>query len=84
MDWRNNLYNILKIRGLKIEFLADALSLSKQRIYNLMQQNDIKLSTLQKIADALSISVSELLENKEFTSVCPHCKKPIKISVNLE
>lgn len=84
MNWQTQVYNALKTKGLRLDFLASALGVSNQRIYNLMQQNDIKFSTLQKIAEVLDISLSQLLNTEEHTTICPHCKKPIKISINLE
>lgn len=37
------------------------------------------VATLQKIADAVGCDVSDLFENKNQKSVCPHCGKSIKV-----
>lgn len=84
MDWQKKVYKTLKIKGLDVDYLAKSMGISKQRIYTILSQNDIKFSTLQKIAEVLDISLSQLLNTEEHTTICPHCKKPIKISINLE
>lgn len=71
--------------------LADRLGINRVSVSRLLsEKNDIRLSTIEKIAKAIGCNVSELVltdsekqptNEKETYIVCPHCGEKIKISV---
>ena len=87
---------ILKEKGLKGVELADMLGINKITLYrNLSESNDLRISTLEKIATALNVPLWSLLVSKEeitkdetseqsTTFVCPRCGASLRISVQEE
>lgn len=78
---------ILKEKGLSKAALANMIGAQRQNINNLL--TNPKLSTLEKIADALELPVWQLLtpeletngKDDEAKIVCPNCGKTINIKV---
>lgn len=72
---------ILKERGLTVQQLADMLQISR---VGLSQQINGKprLDSLEKIANALGVEVVDLFEQKNVPYKCPHCGKPINITLS--
>lgn len=74
-------YNITQIE------LAERLGINRVSVSRLLSDsNDMRLSTLQKIADAIGCEVCELISEgrKDVPSptiVCPHCGKSITLCV---
>ncbi len=86
---------ILKEKGLKGAELAEMLGINKITLYrNLSESNDLRMSTLEKIATALNVPLWSLLVSKEeitkdetnerTTFVCPRCGAPLHISLQEE
>lgn len=87
---------ILKEKGLNGVELAEMLGINKITLYrNLSESNDLRISTLEKIATALNVPLWSLLVSKdEITKdetneqstafVCPRCGAPLHISVQEE
>lgn len=87
---------VLKEKGIKGVELAEMLGINKFTLYrNLSESNDLKVSTLEKIATALNVPLWSLLVSKEeitkdetgeqsSTFVCPRCGAPLHISVKEE
>lgn len=74
----------IKSKGYTISQIADKLGI-KQGSLSQSLASDIRLSTLEKIASAMNISVSELLADEQGASIlCPHCKKQIKITIKVD
>jgi DNA-binding Xre family transcriptional regulator len=44
------------------ERLAEALGVTKQRVYSITKANDLRLSTFLKICDVVGVSPNQLLE----------------------
>lgn len=87
---------ILKEKGLKGVELAEMLGINKITLYrNLSENNDLRISTLEKIATALNVPLWSLLVSKDeitkdetseqsTTFVCPRCGASLRISVQEE
>ena len=87
---------ILKEKGLKGVELAEMLGINKITLYrNLSESNDLRISTLEKIATALNVPLWSLLVSKDeitkdetneqsTTFVCPRCGASLRISVQEE
>ena len=73
---------VAKQKGVPINELADKIGISRITLHNQMNGNPT-VETLQKIAEALGVEVSELFEKKtdNSTQTCPHCGKPITIHI---
>ena len=76
----------LKQRGLKQNDLADRLGINRVSLSRLLSdKNDMRISTIKKIADAIGCDVSEFFAPEETkdnnTITCPHCGE--KLVVNL-
>lgn len=79
MDLR--IKEVIKEKGSSIHELADKIDINRVTLYNSINGNPT-VETLNKIADALCVPVTELFEQpKSNTSslTCPHCGKNIKI-----
>ena len=79
----------LKKRGLKQNDLADRLGINRVSLSRLLSdKNDMSVTTIKKIADAIGCDVAEFFspaeteENNVIT--CPHCgaKRGINLSVS--
>ena len=72
--------------------LADRLGINRVSVSRLLsEKNDIRLSTIEKIAKAIGCNISELVFTdseretpieRETYIICPHCGEKIKISVS--
>lgn len=72
---------ILKSKGMTAKELAGIMGVSEASLSLTIKAGaNPSLQTLQRIADALGMSVPELFEApKEGVITCPHCGKPIAI-----
>ena len=78
----------LKKRGLKQNYLADRLGINRVSLSRLLSdKNDMRISTIKKIADAIGCDVSEFFtqEDKEEhnTITCPHCGEKLVINLSI-
>ena len=78
----------LKQKGLKQNELAERLGINRVSLSRLLSdKNDIRLSTIKKIADAIGCDVSEFFtpEEKEEhnTITCPHCGAKLVINLSI-
>lgn len=72
---------ILKERGITQAELAQRLGVHRVALNSTLNNPNIKLSTIEKIADAIGCDVSEFFAKKGTELVCPHCGQPISIEV---
>ena len=77
----------LKKRGLKQNDLAERLGINRVSLSRLLSdKNDMRISTIKKIADAIGCDVAEFFttEDKEGHNVitCPHCGAKLVMSVS--
>ena len=80
---------ILKDKKLTLNDLAQKLGVSRQALY-LQINNNPRISTLQRIADALGVPVGQLFDQtppaeKENNCIitCPHCGGKIVINLSV-
>lgn len=78
----------LKKRGLKQNDLADRLGINRVSLSRLLSdKNDMRVSTIKKIADAIGCDVAEFFApaNKadHNTITCPHCGAKLVINLSV-
>lgn len=70
---------VIQEKGLTINKVAELMGVNRVSLSTAINGNP-KLETLEKIANALGVPVSELFEApKEGVITCPHCGKQITI-----
>ena len=78
----------LKQKGLKQNELAERLGINRVSLSRILSnKNDMRISTIQKIADAIGCDVAEFFtpEDKEEhnTITCPHCGEKLVINLSI-
>ena len=78
----------LKKRGLKQNDLAERLGINRVSLSRLLSdKNDMRISTIKKIADAIGCDVAEFFTPKETednnTITCPHCGEKLVINLSV-
>ena len=80
---------ILKDKQLTLNDLAQKLGVSRQALY-LQINNNPRISTLQRIADALGVPVGKLLDQQPQPTnadnnviTCPHCGEKLVINLSI-
>lgn len=74
---------ICKEKGITIQELADNMEMKRESLSRAINGNPT-LETLEKIASALGVNISELFDqpkNNTTGIACPHCGKNINIKV---
>jgi len=70
---------VIKEKGLTIQALADSMGINRVNLSTSINGNPT-IETLEKIANALGVSVAELFEQSANDAVnCPHCGGKIKV-----
>ena len=78
----------LKKRGLKQIDLADRLGINRVSLSRLLSdKNDMRMSTIKKIADAIGCDVTEFFKPEETAEhnviTCPHCGAKLVINLSI-
>ena len=79
----------LKKRGLKQNDLADRLGINRVSLSRLLSdKNDMRISTIKKIADAIGCDVAEFFkpaetEDNNTIITCPHCGEKLVINLSV-
>ena len=78
----------LKKRCLKQNDLAERLGINRVSLCRLLSdKNDMRISTIQKIADAIGCDLAEFFtpaETEEHTTItCPHCGAKLVINLSV-
>ena len=78
----------LKKRGLKQNELADMLGINRVSLSRLLSdKNDMRVSTMKKIAEAIGCDVAEFFSPAETadhnTITCPHCGAKLVINLSI-
>ena len=78
----------LKKSGLKQNDLADRLGINRVSLSRLLSdKNDMRISTIKKIADAIGCDVTEFFtpdENADHNAItCPHCGEKLVINLSI-
>ena len=71
---------LCKERGITQADLARRLGVRPSSLSQAISRNRLSADSLQRIADALHVSVGELFEH-EPTIVCPHCGRLVRLKV---
>ena len=79
---RSRIKEILKEKGVTMLVLSEKIGMTSQHLsVALSEKGNPTIDTLEKIAAALNVHISELFEQPETdTMCCPHCGGGIKIS----
>ena len=80
--------DILKQRGLTQNELADRLGINRVSLSRILSnKNDMRLSTIKKIAEAIGCDVAEFFTPVEKadhnTITCPHCGAKLVINLSV-
>ncbi|MBO5001012.1 MAG: helix-turn-helix domain-containing protein [Bacteroidaceae bacterium] len=87
MSIENNIRYYAHIKGLKLYEVANKIGLSSSGSFSLTIRKDMRLSTLQKIADALDVPITALLEDEPNKTeaankfLCPRCGALLKVTI---
>ena len=78
----------LKKRGLKQNELADRMGINRVSLSRILSnKNDMRVSTITKIADAIGCDVAEFFKPEEkennSTITCPHCGAKLEINLSI-
>ena len=78
----------LKKRGLKQNDIAGRLGINRVSLSRLLSdKNDMRLSTIKKIADAIGCDVTEFFSPADTadhnTITCPHCGEKLVINLSI-
>ena len=78
----------LKKRGLKQNDLAERLGINRVSLCRLLSdKNDMRLSTIKKIADAIGCDVTEFFTpaptEEHNDIICPHCGAKLVINLSV-
>lgn len=79
MDLAKKIIELSRLKGLKQEELAEKLGITRVTLSRTINGSPT-LGTLQKIAEALGVPLSELFAEREKGVItCPHCGKNIVV-----
>lgn len=81
-----NIKAVISRKGFTMQQVADKLGISQQAVSQAVNGNP-SLSRLKDIADAIGVTVSELVaddEHSTHTATCPHCGHEIEITIDLK
>lgn len=82
-----NIKAVISRKGFTMQQVADKLGISQQAVSQAVNGNP-SLSRLKDIADAIGVTVSELVSDGEphstHTATCPHCGHEIEITIELK
>ena len=78
----------LKKRGIKQNDLAERLGINRVSLSRLLSdKNDMRISTMKKIADAIGCDVAEFFAPADTednnTITCPHCGEKLVINLSI-
>ena len=95
MNIRNNIKNLCKLKNITQRQLAEKIGVTDNSLSMTLGKNNPQLSTLTNIAEALGVSVSQLLASPEELELltglsqeergkvlrCPHCGEELELYV---
>ena len=73
-------------KGITQAQLAERIGIKPVSFSQAISRNNFDIQYLSRIADALGVEIPDLFQqsNKGVNGVCPHCGKPIKITITSE
>lgn len=75
---------VLKEKGITQAELAQRMGVHRVALNSTLNNPNIKLSTLEKIAAAIGCEVGDFFRDEgdgSATVVCPHCGKPVTVEL---
>lgn len=75
---------VLKEKGITQAELAQRMGVHRVALNSTLNNPNIKLSTLEKIAAAIGCQVGDFFRDEgdgSATVVCPHCGKPVTVEL---
>ena len=95
MNIRDNIKNLCKLKNITQRQLAEKIGVTDNSLSMTLGKNNPQLSTLTNIAEALGVSVSQLLASPEELELltgqsqeenakvlrCPHCGEEIELYI---
>jgi transcriptional regulator with XRE-family HTH domain len=77
--------DICKSKGVSVGSLADTVGMQRESLSRIINGANTSTDTLERIATALNVSVSELIdEPKAGNFVCPNCGAELRLSAEVE
>lgn len=74
-----------KSQGITLQDLADRIGIARSTLANTLSKGNPTIETLEKIAKALNVFVSDLLDEKKredkTSIVCPKCGTPLELKI---
>ncbi|MEG0032963.1 MAG: helix-turn-helix transcriptional regulator, partial [Mucinivorans sp.] len=84
MDIREIVKDLCKRKEITQKSLADQLGITAIGLNQILRKGNPNLQTLERIADALGVPITDLFEREEKGDFkCPNCGAPLNISVEL-
>lgn len=79
------LKDVLKRLGMSQKDVAEKMGISPSLLNMRINSDNPTLKSIEEIADAIGVSVTDLIKgkNSSTTLICPHCGKPIQISLDV-
>lgn len=84
MNFSERIKQLCKERGMMMKDLAAKLEITPTGLSKAIGQPYPQLQTLERIAGALGVDVSELFMPSGFRAVCPKCGAIIKLKIEEE
>lgn len=91
----DNVKNICRMRGIKLNYLAELLNVTSHTVYITLKNPNIKLSTICKIAKALNCTVVDIIAGMQptmdvtkhnadscSTFICPNCGQKLEVIIS--
>lgn len=80
MELAKKIIEISRAKGLRQEDLARLLGVSRETLSKNINNNPT-IGTLQKIAEALGVPLSELFTDERETAKCPYCGRELRVNI---
>lgn len=74
----DNIKEICSRKGLTILELGTMIGKNKSAIYSILKNGNPTVDTLEMIAKALNVDITELFDKNIEAFTCPHCGQPIR------
>lgn len=81
MDFRKRIKELCQQSGITQKVLAERMGISDISLNKTLRGDYPQLQTLEKIAIALDVEISDLFAPSAPVLRCPHCGKPINVEL---
>ena len=80
MNINENIKRVIDERGMTQRELAEKLGIHHVSLNAMLRNDNFKVETLEKFADAIGCEVADFFSRPKF--VCPHCGEQIHITIS--